>query len=188
MNANSKYQDLSEFMMPRGLRGRSAVIVQLWWIIQDTLFRMSPQALYKWRNFLLRLFGARIGKHVNIRPTVRVTYPWKLQIGDRVWIGDNCEIYNLGNISIGSDVAIAHWVYLCAGNHDYQKRSFPIQTPPIRIEDEVWLPNDVFVGPGVTIGRGAVVGARSTVLHDLPSGMICYGNPAKPVRPREVTD
>jgi putative colanic acid biosynthesis acetyltransferase WcaF len=149
---------------------------------------MSPQVFFGWRRFLLRLFGAKIGKDVNIRPTVRITYPWKLEIGDRVWIGDFAELYNLGKISIGSNVAISHRVYLCAGTHDYQKKDFPILGPPICIEDEVWLPNDVFVGPGVTIGRGTVVGARSTVLNDLPSGMICYGNPAKPVRRRDMTD
>jgi putative colanic acid biosynthesis acetyltransferase WcaF len=188
MDETRRFQDLSQFRMPRGFRGRSAVVVQIWWIVQDTLFRWSPQALYTWRNFLLRLFGARIGKSVRFRPTVRVTYPWRLSVGDNVWIGDDCVLYNLGDITIGSSVAIAHNVYLCTGTHDYTKIDFPIGQRPIHIEDEVWLPNEIFVGPGVTIGRGTVVGVRSTVLQDLPPAMICYGHPAKPVRPREIRE
>jgi putative colanic acid biosynthesis acetyltransferase WcaF len=188
MAEDRQYQDLSRFRMPAGFRGRSAVLVQLWWIVQDTAFRMSPQICYGWRNFLLRLFGAKIGKKVQIRPTTRVTYPWKLTIGDYVWVGDDCVFYDLGEIVLGSHVAIAHDVYFCTGLHDYTKIEFPIGQKPIRIEDETWIPNDVFIGPGVTIGKGTVVGARSTVLHDLPPGMICYGNPAKPVKPREVSE
>jgi len=172
--------------MPAGFRGRSAVVVQIWWIVQATFFRMSPNILYGWRNLLLRAFGARIGKRVRIRSTTRVTYPWKLTIGDYVWVGDGCVFYNLGEIVLGSHVAIAHDVYFCAGLHDYRKLDFPIGQKPIRIEDEVWIPNDVFVGPGVTIGKGSIVGTRSTVLNDLPGGMICYGYPAKAVRTRET--
>jgi putative colanic acid biosynthesis acetyltransferase WcaF len=188
MDEVRRFQDLGQFRMPRGFRGRSAIAVQIWWILQDTLFRWSPQAFYPWRNFLLRIFGAKIGKAVKFRSTVRVTYPWKLTVGDDVWIGDDCVFYNLGEIVIGSSVAIAHNVYFCTGLHDYTKIAFPIKQEPIHVEDEVWLPNDIFIGPGVTIGRGTVVGARSTVLRDLPPGMICYGYPAKAVRPREVKE
>ena len=179
-----KYQDLQRFTMPENFRGRSAWFVQLWWIVQDTLFRCSPQACYGWRNFLLRIFGARIGSNVRLRQTVRVTYPWKLTIGDFVWVGDDCTFYNLEEISLGSHVALAHQVYLCTGLHDYTDVAFPISAQPIRIEDEVWLTNHVFVGPGVTVGQGAVVGTRSTVLQDLPRGMVCYGSPARAVKPR----
>jgi putative colanic acid biosynthesis acetyltransferase WcaF len=185
MDERREYQDLSRFRMPPGFRGRSAAVVQVWWIVQDTLFRMSPQVCYGWRNFLLRLFGAKIGMKVQIRSTTRVTYPWKLTIGDYVWVGDDCVFYTLGEVVVGSHVAIAHDVYFCTGLHEYNRIDFPIGQKPIHIEDEVWLPNDIFIGPGVTIRKGAIVGARSTVLSDLPSGMICYGNPAKPVKPRQ---
>jgi putative colanic acid biosynthesis acetyltransferase WcaF len=173
--------------MPKGFRGRSALTVQIWWLVQDSLFRLSPAVLYSWRSFLLRLFGARIGKDVRIRPTTRVTYPWKLTIGDHVWVGDDCVFYNLGEIVLGSHVALAHHIYLCTGLHDYTQIDFPISQRPIHIADEVWITNDVFVGPGVSIDKGAIVGARSTVLHDLPAGMICHGNPAKPVKARLVS-
>lgn len=181
-----KYQDLSRHKVPSSFRGRNKFIVQLWWIVQSTLFACSPQFLYGWRRFLLRLFGAKIGTNVLIRPSAKFTYPWKVSIGDYSWVGDDCVFYSLGEIHVGSNVSIAHRDYFCTGLHDVTKITFDISQKPIIIEDECWIPNDVFVGPGVTIGRGAVVGARSTVLKDLPCGMICYGNPAKPIRPRIV--
>jgi putative colanic acid biosynthesis acetyltransferase WcaF len=181
-----KYQDLSRFRLSPGERGRPKWFIFLWGIVQATLFRYSPRPLYGWRRFLLRAFGAEIGKQVLFRPTASVTYPWNVSIGDYSWIGDRTSLYSLGPIRIGCHVAIAHDVYLCTGLHDYERMTFDQSTRPVRIEDECWIPNDVFVAPGVTIGRGCVVGARSTVLFDLPEGMICYGSPAKPVRPRRV--
>ncbi|WP_439814799.1 putative colanic acid biosynthesis acetyltransferase [Zavarzinia sp. CC-PAN008] len=180
-----RYQDLRTSRIPPGFRGRHAVIVQLWWMVQATLFRLSPQVLYGWRAFLLRLFGAKVGKGVILRPTVTVTYPWKVEIGDHSWIGDDAVIYSLGPIRIGNDTVVSQSCYLCAGTHDYTDPSFPISGPPIVIEDQVWLAADVFVAPGVTVHRGAVVTARSTVTRDMPPGMICIGNPAVPVRPRK---
>jgi putative colanic acid biosynthesis acetyltransferase WcaF len=179
-----KYQQLDQFRLPPGFRGRSAVIVQLWWLVQDTLFRWSPQFMYGWRNFLLRLFGAKIGKGVLIRPSVRITYPWKLTIGDYSWVGDHAELYTLGEIQIGAHSAISQNCYLCTGTHNYQQPSFDISAEAIIIEPQVWLASYVFVAPGVRIGEGTVVGVRSSVLHDLPGGMLCYGHPARPVKPR----
>jgi putative colanic acid biosynthesis acetyltransferase WcaF len=88
------------------------------------LFRTSPQFLYGWRNFLLRLFGAKIGKKVIIRPSVKITYPWKLSIGDYSWIGDDVDLYTLGEIDIGNHVVISQRSYLCTGSHDYFKQIF----------------------------------------------------------------
>ena len=182
-----EYQDLSQFVVPKGFRGHSVWIVQLWWFIQATLFRLSPQFMYEWRSIILRIFGAKIGKGVRIRPTTKITYPWNLEVGDHCWIGDECTIYNLAKITIGNQVAIAHKVYLCTGMHDYTDIKFQIYAKEIKIKDEVWLPNDVFIAPGVTLEHGVVVGARSTVFHDMPAGMVCYGNPARPVKMRQKT-
>ncbi len=179
-----KYQDLSKFFVPSKFRGKSKVVIQSWWIIQSTLFAWSPQALYKWRIFLLKFFGAQIGDNVLIRSTVRITYPWNIEIGDHSWIGDDCVLYNLGKITIGSNVAIAHKVYINTGGHDYQKETFDIFAKAVCIEDECWITNDVYIAPGVTVGKGTVVGARSTVLHNLPPGKICVGSPAKQIRDR----
>jgi len=182
-----KVQDLARFRLPPDFRGRSAVQVQLWWIVRDTLFLCSPQFMYGWRNLLLRLFGAQIGEGVLVRPTVRITYPWKLRIGDRAWIGDFVELYNLGDIDIGADAVVSQNSYLCTGSHDYSAPSFDIYAKPIVIEPEAWVAADVFVGPGVRVGRGAVVGARSTLLHDAPDYMIMAGAPAKVIRPRRIS-
>jgi putative colanic acid biosynthesis acetyltransferase WcaF len=178
------YQDLSKFKVPPGFRGRSAIWVQLWWLVQATVFAWSPQILYRFRVWLLRLFGARIGTNVLIRSSARVTYPWKLTIGDYVWIGDDSIIYNLAEVRIESNVAIAHRVYLCTGLHDISKVTFDIGAKPIVLEEEVWLPNDVYVGPGVRIGKGTVVAARSSVFGDLPGGIVAAGMPAQKIRDR----
>jgi putative colanic acid biosynthesis acetyltransferase WcaF len=180
----TSYQRLDQFQLPPNFRGRSAFVTQLWWLVQASLFAWSPQFMYGWRCWLLRFFGAKIGQHTRVRSSVRVTYPWKLSIGDYVWIGDNVELYTLGEIEIGSHSVISQRCYLCTGSHDYTRPAFDIYEQPIYIAEQVWLASDVFVVPGVTIGFGAVVGARSTVLHDLPGGMICYGNPAIPIKAR----
>lgn len=178
------YQRLDRFHLPPGFRGRSALVVQIWWLVQSTLFAMSPQFMYGWRLFLLRLFGARIGADVLIRPSVRVTYPWKVTLGDRVWIGDHAELYSLGEIEIGNDVVISQKSYLCAATHDHSKPTFDMVDRKITIGDQAWIATDVFIAPGVRVGRGALVGARSSVFSDLPEGMICLGSPARPVRAR----
>lgn len=178
------FQKLNEFVLPNNFRGRQGWYVQMWWIIQTLFFRTSPQFMYGWRRFLLRSFGAKVGKGVIIRPSVHTQFPWKVSIGDYSWIGDDVVLYSLGEIVIGNNVVISQKSYLCTGSHDYQKVDFPIFAQKIILEDECWLATDVFVAPGITIGRGAVVGARSSVFKDLPDNMICIGNPAKPIKPR----
>ena len=174
------FQELGEFELPPNFRGRSGAMVQLWWLVQATFFRMSPQVLYGFRRWLLRLFGARVGKGVVIRPTATFTYPWKITLGDNAWIGDDVVIYSLGPITIGNDAVISQRSYLCAGTHDYRSRAFDIVSAPIVIGDKAWLAADVFVAPGVCIGKGTVVGARSSVFSDLPGMMVCAGSPARP--------
>lgn len=177
-------QQLDKSKTPKNFRGRNAFFVQLWWIVQSLFFNTSPQFMYGFRRFLLRLFGAKIGKKVIIRPTVRTTYPWKVTIGDYSLIGDDVVLYSLGEIEIGSHVVISQKSYLCGGSHDYTKQDFPIYSKKITIEDQCWLAADVFVAPGVTIGKGTVVGSRSSVYKDLPENKVCMGNPAKIVKER----
>jgi putative colanic acid biosynthesis acetyltransferase WcaF len=174
-----KVQDLSKFTVPSGFRGRSAVSVQLWWFVQSTLFGLSPQVCYGWRNALLRLFGCRVGRGTIIRPSVRITYPWKVSIGERCQIGDNAELYSLGNIVIGDDAVVSQKSYLCTGSHDYKSVSFDLYAEPIVIESEAWVCADVFIYPGVTVGRGAVIAARSTLKDDAQPFGIYAGSPAK---------
>ncbi len=180
------HQDLKNFKLPKNFRGRSAIVVQLWWIIQATFFRWSPQFLYGWRRFLLRLFGAQIGTKAIIRPTAIITYPWKVKIGDYSWIGDDVTLYSLGNITIGNNTVISQKSYLCAGSHDYTNVNFPIFGEPIVIEDQCWLATDVYVAPGVTVQKGTVVGARSSVFKNLPSNKVCVGSPVRIIKDRFI--
>lgn len=182
--ASNEIQQLDTFRLPVGFRGRSAVVVQLWWLVQATLFACSPQFMFGWRRWLLGLFGAKVGKAVLVRPSVKVTYPWKVSIGDFAWIGDDVVLYSLGEIEIGDHAVVSQRSYLCAASHDYTKPDFPIYDKKVCIGAQAWLATDVFVAPGVTIGEGAVVGARSSVFHDLPPKMVCVGSPAKPIKPR----
>lgn len=177
-------QNLEKFKIPVGFRGRPGWSVQLWWIVEALLFNPSPQFMYGWRRFLMRSFGAKVGKGVILRPSMHTQFPWKVTIGDYSWIGDHVVLYSLGPIDIGSNVVISQKSYLCTGSHDYLKEDFPIYFQPIKIEDECWLATDVYVGPGVTIGKGTVIGARSSVFKSLPENKICMGSPAKVVKER----
>jgi putative colanic acid biosynthesis acetyltransferase WcaF len=179
-----KIQDLSRFKLPNGFRGASAVKVQLWWFVQAIFFANSPQFLYGWRRFLLRLFGASVGKGVILRPSVKITYPWKLKIGNYSWIGDDVGLYTLGEIRIGDNVVVSQKSYLCTGSHKFNSATFDIYSKPIILEDEVWVATDVFIAPGIRIGKGALIGARSSVYKDMPANMICIGDPAAPKKPR----
>lgn len=184
----ARAQQLEKFRVPRGFRGRSALFVLGWQIVHATLFAWSPQPMYAWRRFLLRLFGAEIGRGVLIRPTARVTYPWKLRLGDFAWIGDHAELYTLGSITIGANAVISQRSYLCTGSHDYTDPSFRIFARPIVIGECAWIATDVFVAPGVTVGAGAVVGARSEVFKDLAPMCVARGSPARSVGARVLRE
>ncbi len=178
------YQQLCKYKTPPKFRGRNALTVQLWWLASTFLFRLSPQFMYGWRRFLLRVFGAKIGAKVIIRPSAQITYPWKVEIGDYSWIGDEVILYSLGNIEIGSNTVISQRSYLCTGSHDYSSKNFDIYAHKIIIGSKCWLATDVYVAPSVTIGDGTIVGARSSVFKNLPSNKICIGSPAKAIKDR----
>lgn len=160
----------------------------LWMLTQATLFRWSFHNWYAWRRVLLRLFGARVGRGVRIRPTVRIEIPWHLDIDDDTAVGDFAILYALGHIAIGRNCVISQYAHLCAGSHDYMSRHFPLRRPPIVVKDDVWIAADAFIGPGVAVGEGAVVGARATVVKDVPAWSIVAGNPAHVVKRREWRD
>ena len=179
-----QFQNLKDFKLPAGFRGKPAWYVQTWWLVQMLFFKNSPQFMYGWRRFLLRCFGAEIGKKVMIRPSAHIQFPWRLNIGDYSWVGDQVVLYNLDKIQIGSHAVISQRSYLCTGSHHHQHTNFSIYTQPIIIQNQCWLAADVFVAPGVNIGEGTVVGSRSSVFKSLPEGKICFGSPATVVRDR----
>lgn len=170
---------LDQFVLPKGFRGRNGLVVQIWKTTYYLFYRPSPQFLYGWRRFLLRLFSAKIGKNVILRPTSQITYPWKLEIGDYSWIGDDVVLYNLGQITIGSNTIISQRSYLCTGSHDYNSVEFDIYEKPIVVGDSCWLATDVFVAPGVAIADEVIVGARSSVFKNILIKGVYKGNSVK---------
>lgn len=156
----------------------------LWYFAEATLFRWSWRTMYGWRAWLLRRFGARVSPSARIRRTVTVEVPWNLAVGADSVIGDHVILYCLGPIQIGDRVVISQFSHLCAGTHDFTRADLPLERPPIVVGDDVWIAADVFVGPRVSIGAGSVVGARSSVFHDLPAWKVCVGSPARPIRER----
>ena len=150
----------------------------LWGFIKP-LFSFSPRSLFAWRAFLLRQFGAKVGRNVHIYNSATIFFPWNLEIGDYSAIGEHAYIYNLGPIIIGNKTTISQRAHLCAGTHDFTDPALPLLKPPIVIADQVWICADAFVGPGVTIGEGVVVGARSVVMRNVEPWVVVVGNPAK---------
>ena len=156
----------------------------LWSLVQSTLFRLSFHNCYGWRRFLLRRFGASIGRDCIIRRTVRVECPWNLTMADNACLGDRVNAYCLGPVTLGQRVSVSQDAELCAGSHDYTKRDMPLLRPPITIEDDAWIAAGAFVGPGVTVGEGAVLGARGVAMKDLAAWAVHVGNPAVQVKQR----
>jgi putative colanic acid biosynthesis acetyltransferase WcaF len=177
-------QDLRQCPVPPSFRGRNKLLVQVWYIVRATFFRASPHAAVFLRRGILRLFGAKIGKGVDIRPSAVITYPWNLKVGDYSYIGDEVVLYNLDAIEIGKHVSISYRSMLCTGSHDTGDSRFPLLLGPISIGDECWIAADAFIAPNVSIGHGAVIGARSSVFRDVPPQQIWHGSPARYARER----
>jgi putative colanic acid biosynthesis acetyltransferase WcaF len=178
--------DLSQYNQSGFDRGRPGWIILLWWLVQAIVFPLSPHPYNGLRVGLLRLFGAKIGKDVIIRPTARFTYPWKIEIGDSCWIGDDVVFYSLDRIQLGQHCVISQRSYLCTGSHDAHDPTFALKTAPIVIGNGVWVAANCFVSLGVQIGSNTIVGACSSVLNHLPAQAVCWGNPCLPRHPRTI--
>lgn len=152
------------------------------WAVCQPLFRFSPRPLWSWRRWLLRRFGARVGKSAHVHPSVRITIPWNLDLGNQSAVGDRAILYALGPINIGARSTISQGAHLCAGTHDLKQAHRPLVKTPIVIGSDVWIAADAFVGPGVTVGDGAVVGARAVVTKSVPENVVVVGNPANILR------
>lgn len=155
-----------------------------WNLVWLLLFRPSPTLLHGWRRFLLRLFGARIGKPAYLYPSARIWAPWNLEMGDHSTLASGVDCYCVDRIRLGSFTTVSQYSFLCTASHDYldpvilHQPQMPLVTGPITLGDCVWITADVFVGPGVKIGDGTVVLARSSVVRDLPAWVVASGSPA----------
>lgn len=140
--------------------------------------------MHAWRRFLLRLFGAKIGQKAHPYPSSRIWAPWNLEMGDSSCLADAVNCYCVAKVSIGANTTVSQYSYLCTASHDYTDPEMPLVVAPITIGEKAWITADVFVGPGVTIGDGAVVTARSSVFSDIEPWVVARGNPAVVFKPR----
>jgi putative colanic acid biosynthesis acetyltransferase WcaF len=170
--------DLSSFSNPHFDRGASKFKETAWLVVSLLLFRLCPVSLSPLKRFVLRLFGAKVGTGVCFKPQVKITFPWKLTIGDHAWLGEECWLLTLDRITIGDNVCVSQRAFLCTGNHDFTRSSFDLITKPIVVEDGAWVGAGSWVGPGVTIGTHAVLAAGSVTSKDLEPWGIYSGNPA----------
>jgi putative colanic acid biosynthesis acetyltransferase WcaF len=166
--------------------GRGLVARVLWYLCNALLFAtwMLPLSGPKCR--LLRLFGAKIGKGVVIKPRVNIKYPWRLHVGDHCWVGEGVWIDNLIEVHVGSNVCISQGAYLLTGNHDYKDRRFGFLGSPITIEDGSWVGAFAILCPGARLARSSIVTVSSVLRGDTAPDGIYSGNPATRVREREI--
>jgi putative colanic acid biosynthesis acetyltransferase WcaF len=167
---------------------RAEQLRRVLWSLGRWLIRLSPRPCFGWRRLVLRLFGARVGAHVNIYPSTHLYMPWNVEIGDWTALGEDVFVYSLGNVSIGKSATLSYRSHVCAGTHDLNDPALPLRKPPVTIEDGVWVGTEAFIGPGVTVGRGAVVGARAVVVRDVAPLDVVAGNPARVVSRRRLRD
>ena len=154
----------------------------LWVLVRDQFFQTGLPWPSHLRVALLRAFGARVGENVVVRGNVNVSFPWRLTVGDHVWIGEDAGILSLADVTIEDHVCISQRAYLCTGSHDYRREDFRLITRPITVRAGSWIAAAAFIAPGVEIGAGAVVAAGSIVTKNVPPHTLVRGNPAGVVR------
>ena len=175
--------DLSNYKEPRPHRVKRL----LWLGVNSTIFKLLiGPPLRHVRTFLLRLFCANIPYSSSVYQSCKVYAPWNLSMGKYTCIGPNTEIYNKGKVTIGNNCVISQGAFICTAGHDITDRKNSLITGSIIIEDDAWIAADAFVGMGVTIKEGAVVGARAAVFKDVDSWTVVGGNPAKFIKKRII--
>lgn len=186
MNSSSKVR-LDLFDPSLGLaRGKPRWFEALWYLVKCGFFLTAIPWPSSLKVVLLRWFGGAIGEGIVIKPRVNIHFPWKLTIGDHVWLGEEVFILNLEPVTIGDHCCISQRAFLCTGNHDYHDPAFRYRSAPIVIEDGTWVGASCFVGPGVTVGKDAVLTAGSVATRNVPEGMVCSGFECLPIRTRWV--
>ncbi|MDZ8236390.1 MAG: WcaF family extracellular polysaccharide biosynthesis acetyltransferase [Nostoc sp. ChiQUE01a] len=158
----------------------------LWYFLGSPLVQSRLLPMSGLKVLLLRTFGAKIGQGVCIKPGVRIKFPWRLIVSDYVWIGEDAWIDNLALVTIESHVCLSQGVYLCTGNHDWNHPDFQLITAPIYIQQSSWIAAKAVIGPGVTVGRGAVLTLGGVASSSLESMTIYAGNPAQAIKQRKL--
>lgn len=178
--------DLTEFKSEHSFRNRAGRAA--WALVWFVLFRPTYRCAHAWRRVLLRVFGAGVGRGVRVYPSCRIWAPWNLTIGDFSCLGENVDCYSVDKIRIGANAIVSQYSYLCTATHDICDSRMGLVTQPIDIGDGAWICADVFVGPGVSVGEGAVASARAVVIRDVPPWTVVAGNPAKESGKRVINE
>lgn len=171
--------DLSRYDNSDFDRGASCLKEALWRLCQGLFFQPLWHMPSGFRVFVMRCFGAKIGERVVVRAGVNISFPWRLELGDDVWLGEEVMILSLAPVKIGSSVCISQRAYLCTGSHNHASDTFDLQTKPIEVGPGSWIAAMAFIGPGVTLGENVRVGAGAVVLQDVPDGATAVGVPAQ---------
>ena len=184
MDTDTFHVNLSNYHEPKPHR-----IKQLSWrLINATIFRLFPGTQLRYiRNVILKAFGADIPYNISVFSTAKIFAPWNLKMGKHSCIGPNAEIYNKDKVIIGDNSVVSQGAFLCTASHDITDSKNPLITAPIIISDSVWIAADAFVNMGVTIGEGAVIGARAVVTKDVEPWSVVGGNPARFIKHRKLS-
>lgn len=166
--------------------GRNNLVCFLWYFINLLVLKNPFNPVMFIKRWVLKLFGATLGKSVVIKPSVSIKYPWRLQIGDHSWVGEHVWIDNLDNVVIGPNCCLSQGAMLLTGSHDFSRVSFNVQTAPIVLEEGVWIGTKATVALGVRCKSHAILGINSTTLKDLEPYSIYYGNPAVKIAVRHI--
>jgi putative colanic acid biosynthesis acetyltransferase WcaF len=160
------------------------VLWALGWLL---LARWTPPPLHRWRAAVLRMFGATVGRGARVYSSACIWLPANLVIGEHSVLGPRVRCYNQGRITIGNRVTVSQDASLCASSHDVSDRHFQLVLRPIAIGDDAWIAAEAFVGPGVSVGEGAVLGARGVTARDLAPWNVYVGNPARQIKLRQFS-
>lgn len=153
----------------------------LTWLL---LAAWTPPPLHRWRVFLLNMAGANVHVSAHVYPSARIWFPPHLSMAEYACLGPNVNCYCMAPISLGRNAVVSQGAHLCAGTHDIEDEHFQLVVRPITIEEDVWVAAEVFIGPGVTLHKRAVVGARAVLFRDAEKNKVYAGNPALPIRDR----
>ncbi|WP_300021517.1 colanic acid biosynthesis acetyltransferase WcaF [uncultured Maribacter sp.] len=177
MNTTKSKVRLNEFNSAIGLnRGASKLKEMLWYLTKVLFFLSALPYPSKFKVWLLKLFGAKMGIGIIIKPRVNIHFPWKLEIGNHVWIGEEAFLLNFEQIRIGNNVCISQRSFLCGGNHDYRIPSMPYRNGPIELQDGCWIGACCFIGPNVVIGYDSVITVGSIIVTEIENSKIVSQN------------
>lgn len=178
-----------KFKYKNEFSNKNKILRLIWDLVWLVAFRPTPRwMLNSWRIFLLRVFGANIGKGSRVLPTCKIWAPWNLEIGESTVLGDHVDCYSMDKIKIGSYVSISQRSFICSGSHDITSIQLPLITKPILIHDYAWICSDAFIAPGCEIGEGAVVAARTVCIKNVPAWKVVAGNPSRVIKNRVVVE